>query len=472
MATYYFADNASPNAHANAIQGSDSYNGLHPTWTGGNNGPKRNPANFNFDVLNAGDSVLFARGGYWTGEAVYIFLENPASSSMARTNMIRFGEYDPGTGVTGKPWLNASFMGIMMNGFGGSGVATKGGYLIENIRFSGPQRPFSTDSFGLRLNQPLKWVWVRDCEVHGFKAGVAMGHASGSKCSYVFLQRVRFTGCGLSGIEGSADWLVTEDCEITDNGEGHSLTHGVYGGSSGDETTAITYRHNWIYDNNIVDGVCVGGNFTWRGQLRGSHIYYNKIENRGGRFTNVAWGISHRPGYDTAEYHLWTKIKGNLTRGFATHITVSSAPDVLIEGNTLHDNGSVAAGDPAMIGIGWPVTSLSAEDTTLDARARVRNNTIISDNPRTNTVGIQSAGGSPNSAGTGVVVDGNSFQYGAGGTSVYAMALGETNVSYSSISNNTLSGGSGWHASRTSLAAFQAYYAALPGTTCTGNTNV
>lgn len=469
MTTYYFADNAAPNAHTNAIQGNDAWNGLSPTFVSGSTGPKRNPANFNFNTLNAGDSVLSARGGYWTGEAVYFFVEDPATSSMARTNMITFGQYDPGTGVTGKPWFNATTIGIMFNGFGGTGTATKGGYLVENLKLTGPGRPFASDCFGIRLNQPLKWVWIRDCEIHGWKAGIVMAHGSGSTCSYVRIERNEMQGNGLAAIDGSASWLVAENNNLYDNGEGHALTHAVYGGSSGDETTAITYRHNWLHDNNIVAGVCVGGNFTWRGQLRGSHVDSNIVENTTGRFVSGAWGISHRPGYDTTEYHLWTKIRDNLTRGFSTHITVSSAPDVLIQGNYIHDNGLVSASDPAVVGIGWPVTDLAAEDTTVDARGRVLNNTFVSDNPRAGTQAIWPNGGAENGAGDDVVIDGNSITYGSGTGSSYAMTLSETNTTYASISNNTLSGGAGWNSAHASLASFQAYYGALPGTTCTGN---
>lgn len=468
MATYYFADNAAPNAHPNAIQGNDSWNGLHPTFIGGSNGPKRNPATFNWGVINSGDSVLFARGSYWSN-SFSAFVESPASSSMARTSMIRFGQYDPGTGVTGKPWFNSSGTGWQFHGFGGSGAPVHGGYILENLRITGPG--VSGDNFGVIINPPLQWIIVQDCEIWNFKAGVNMRQEPNGWSRYVVIRRNDFRGCGIGGILGSAENSLIEGNFFTGNGELHALTHAIYYGSGENETRNHTLRHNHLQDNNINgSGVCVGGCLTTRGKMRGLHIEGNLLENTGTRYNTDALGISHFPGYASEEYHFMSRILRNTLRNFRNHIVFGSAPGIHVRDNILVDNGSVADGTPSCTGIAWPqATIFTPGDTTPDSAAVVTGNSFTSTAPRAGTRGLSTNGGADNSPGTGVVINGNTFNLGSGTTDVLAFNLTETNTSYASISNNTLVGGNGWHSGRTSLAAFQAYYAGL-GVACTGNT--
>lgn len=468
MATYYFADNAAPYAHANAIQGNDAYNGLFPTFQGGSNGPKRNPANFNMDNLNAGDSVLCAIGGAWDN-GFSAFVENPATSSMARTNMITFDQYDPGTGVTGKPRFVTSATGWLFNGYGGTGLPTKGGYRIRNLHIVGPG--VVGDNFGITINPPLKWVIVEDCRIENFKAGINVRSETNCNSFYVYLHNNEITGCGLGAIVGTSNWLLCEKQNLHDNGEDHPLTHAIYAGAGIAESTAVTFRLNWLWRNNIdAGGVCRGGSLTCRGRLVGTHFDDNVIENTGGQFDTGAYGLSHLPGYGQVEYHLWTKMRRNTIRGFCSNLVFSSAPEIVVSDNIIQDTGLISQSAPVATLIGFPVVTLDPPDVTRDAGAQILRNTLSSTNPRTGTIGINVAGAAGNSGGADVRADGNTMTFGAGGTSVYAFSLSETLTDYESISNNTLSGSNGWHAGRTSLAAFQSYYAAMPGNVCTGNT--
>jgi Right handed beta helix region len=462
MTTRYFANNAAPNAHALAIQGNDSWNGLFPTFQGGSNGPKRNPDQFDMNNLQAGDEVLFAEGSYWDN-GFNAFIEAPATSSMARTNMIRFGSYDPGTGATGKPWFNTSYMGFLLNGFSGTGPPVRGGYLIEDIKFTGPG--FAGDCFAICINPPLKWVWVRRCEISNFKVGIAVRQEPNCTSSYVLVQDTEIHHCGLAGLEGSSNWLTVDNCNLHHNGEQHPLTHAIYAGSSQVENTAVTFRHNHLHDNNLnEDGACVGGNLTVRGKLRGTHLDDNRVLNEGGKFTMNAYGIAHRPGYDTEEYHLFTKARRNQTSGMQTHVSVSSVPGIVLQGNEMHDNGTVADSAPAAIGIGWPSESLAAEDVTQDSGAQVLDNSFVSDNPRSGTQPIWANGGTENSAGAGVVIRGNNIELGPGAGTSYGMTLETLNVTYADLSNNTLVGGDGWTSAQTSTAALEAFIQGQGGT--------
>lgn len=475
MTTYYFADNAAPGAHANAIQGNDAWNGLAPTDQGGGVGPKRNPANFNMDSLNAGDEVLFAMGGYWTN-SFNMFVENPASSSMARTNMIRFASYDPGTGVTGRPWFKSTTTGFQFNGFSGTGAPTKGGYLIEDIKLEGPVPGgvnFEEDSFGIRLNQPLKWVIVRNCEVFGYKAGIVVAQAAGSVSSYILIYDNEIHHCGLGGIEGCASWFEVRNNNMYANGELHPLTHAIYCGSGQEETTAITFRHNYLHDNNIDGtGACVGGNLTTRGKQVGLHIDDNRVHNEGGEFDGNSAGIAVKPGYPgIVEYMLRFKARRNDISGVQSHISLTSVPGAVVQGNSMRDNGTVAGGAPSVVGIGMPIPDRDAEDVTADSGAQLIGNSFTSINPRNNTRPFWLGHPTGDGLGAGVVLDGNNIELGVGDGTSYAFTLDEVNTTYESISNNTLSGGNGWTADNAALAAFEAHYDGL-GVVCEGNAEV
>lgn len=468
MTIRYFATNSGPDSHANAIQGDDSWNGLFPTYQGGSNGPKRDPINFNMDNLNPGDEIRLAEGSHWVG-SFGMFIENP-TGSMSRDNMIVFGSYDPGLGATGRPKFTSGTYGLFIGGFGGSGPATRGGYLFQNIEIVGP---FSdADDAGILLNPPHKWVIFDNCKVSGYQAGISVRSEPAASNSYVLIKDCDLRGNRLAGVLGCCTQFTIENTFFTGNGNLHSLTHAIYAGSSQHESKAVTIRQCRLIDNNIDgDGVCVGGNLTIRGMLDGTHINDNIVRNTGGKFVADAWGISHRPAYSSEEYHLNTIIRRNSVSNFQTLITFSSAPGCIVEGNDLLDEGTAADSCPAVNFIGFPVGDLSEEDTTQDDAAIVRNNSIRSVTPRAGTKGVFILEGNTNHAGANIVIDGNTFEFeGTSPGNVYAMDITDVDASYASISDNTLTGGDGWHPDYASTAAFEGHFDGLAGCVAEGNT--
>lgn len=470
MTIRYFATNSGPESHPNAIQGDDSWNGLFPTYQGGSDGPKRNPINFNMDNLNPGDSIRLARGSHWV-DAFGMFIENP-TGSMSRDDMIVFEDYDPGLGATGRPKFTASTYGLFIGGFGGSGPATRGGYLFRNIEVEGPYS--DADDAGILLNPPHKWVIFENCKVQGYQAGISVRSEAAASNSYVLILDCQLEGNRLAGVLGCCSQFVIENSDFTGNGALHSLTHAAYIGSSQHESSGVTIRQNRMIDNNIdEDGVCVGGNLTIRGMLRGTHINDNIVRNTGGKFEVDAWGISHRPAYSSEEYHLYTAIRRNVVENFQTLITFSSAPGCIVEGNQLLDEGNVADGTPAVNFIGFPVADLSEEDTTQDDAAIVRNNSIRSLAPRIGTRGVLILEGNTNHAGDNIVIDGNTFEFeGTSPGNVYAMQITDVDATYASISDNTVSGGNGWHPDYATLSAFEGHFDGLAGCVAEGNADV
>jgi hypothetical protein len=486
MTTRYFADNTGVGAHVNAVAGNDAWNGLYPVHIGGSDGPKRLLSAFNMDNLNAGDEVLCAMGGAWDEVGgLAAFIENPATTSMAWTNMIRFGMYDPGTGVTGKPRINTNGLGLLFNGYGGSGAPTKGGYIIEDLHIVGPYDPEADDA-GITINPPLTHVIVQRCKVEGFTAGVSQRNETGGKNFYVALLDNDFTGCRLGGILGAASWNLVEGNYVHECGSLHALTHGVYYGSGVNENHAITFQHNLITNNNIdVDGTsedvntypgaCVGGNMTIRGKLLGVHFKDNEVSNPGGKYTTAAYGFSMFPGYGQEEYHLEVEVCRNKIQGFCSNLVFAAAPFIKVLDNDIHDNGVVDGDTPPCTGIGWSVPNLNLPDVTRDEGALIGGNTFRTDDPRPGTRGLWTnglTGPETNSPGDDVQIIGNTFRLGDGTAgNVWAMDLTEVGTTYLNITSNNREGGNGWASAYPSLAAFEAYYATV-ATNCNSNNDI
>lgn len=479
MATYYFADNASPYAQPGAIQGNDAYNGLHPTFIGGSNGPKRNPANFNMDNLNAGDNVLFAQGGGWDTSFI-AFIENPATTSRSWSNPITFGSYNAVPGLTQRPYFHTSSMGFLLGGYGQTGAISAGGFVFSHLKIEGAYG--SADDAGIVINPPRSHIVIVDCEIKGFQCDINVRFEAGGQSAYIYIHRNDLSYGRLGAIVGSAQDMTIENNDCHDNGNRHNLTHTMYLGASANVTRRMIVRGNHIYRSNIdtdgtsgqvgtFPGCAVGGHLTFRGQLHDACIEDNLIENTGGKFNINCYGISHFPGYDAAEFHHWTKIRRNHTMGMQSHIPFGSCPNIEVRDNVMTDNGVVGE-SPAATAVGWPAnTSYGSNDSTHDDAAQIINNRFVSTDPRTGTRFLNTDAGVDNSPGDNVRIDGNTAIFGANASSdVRMFDLTETDTTYVSISNNRKVGGDGWATGYASLAAFEAHYGALVGTVCTGNT--
>lgn len=479
MTTYYFADNAAPYAQSGAIQGDDAWNGLHPTWIGGVNGPKRNPANFNMNSLQAGDNVLFAQGGGWSTDFV-MFIENPATTSMSWDNPITFDWYNHNVLLTNRPMFKTSGLGILLGGFSQTGPITRGGFVFRHLHIEGPYS--SADDYAICVNPPTSHVLIELCKFSGFQAPISVRSESGGQNAYIDIHNNEVDSGRLAAILGTAQDMLVEKNDLHDNGNRHNLTHTMYLGASLNISRRMHVRVNHVYRSNIdtdgtsgqtgtFPGACVGGNITFRGQLVDFYVDDNRVENTGGKFNINAYGISHFPGYSAEEFHLYTKIRRNYTMGFQSHIAFGSCPNIEISGNIGIDNGVVGE-SPVTSYIGWPAnTSFGSNDSTHDQAAQILNNHYTSYTPRTGSRMITNQSGVDNSPGDGVRIDGNTaiFQTLGSQTNIYMMSLTETNTTYASISNNRLNGGNGWASAYASLAAFQAHYSGLSGTACTGN---
>lgn len=470
MTVYYFADNQT-GAHANAAVGDNNNAGTSSA------APKRTTAGFNFNALTSGDELRFATGGCWIITAPLVSFGTATADA---SNPIIVGSYDPGGGVTGKPWIKATLavnVGVFdAGGFSGTDPV-RGGYLVDGFKIEGMAVP--VEGSAVMMKAPIRNFTIQNCEVINFWTGIRsyVGAAGATNTHFKCLDN-DITGSGFTGWLGAATDCLIEGNDFHHNGSANTQHHGIYYGSGTVANSRTIIRHNTVRDNNLSGGQAVGGNLTYRGSLTDTIIENNLVYNSTGLYAQGSWAISHFAAYSQAESHVRTVIRGNTTVNHPVGIEFGNAPDIIVENNTIID---LSTSGGAFAGIVWTYSPDERADDAFDARAQVRNNTIYASNPRTGSVGIRTqtygAGLTLHTPGSNIDIVNNLIYFAnppPTGTTNY-FALTETSpTSYDSIIKNLCSGGSGWTSTRTTLATFESYYngLVLNGTTCVATDNI
>lgn len=464
MTTYYFADNQT-GAHPSAAVGSNSNAGT------SSSAPKRNTEGFNFNSLVAGDQVLFAIGGCWIRSDGNAIVNCERSDALDATNPVIFGTYDPGGGVSGKPWLKCTSGSAVMTfgAFNGSPTGVyRGGFIVRGLRIDGQD---VADIVGIRWWSNHSNITVEDCDIQDCHVGndLHLGpDSTGDLTRFFHFRRNYLTGNAFTGWLGAGNDILIEKNTFEANGSNNALHHGIYygAGSPTAEHYRVVIRHNTFANNNSAGGVLSGGHLTFRGRLNYSTVEDNLVYSTATSMTGNSYAISHFAAYSSAEHHDKTIIRGNRTYNIPVGIYFSSAPGIVIENNVhvdLTSGYTARAGGIVGVDGGSGLNSDSG-----DGQAKIRNNSIYFANGRPGMEGvcIQQA------AGTGISVDNNVVIYGSiESGSPYAFSLTEAGgVTYTSIRNNFIGGAYlGWHSGYTSLSSFQTHFDGLSGTDCSGN---
>jgi hypothetical protein len=470
MTIYYFADNQT-GAHPSAAVGDNTNAGTSSA------APKRNFVGFNFDGLVAGDQVLLAIGGCWIAPSGETAIRCERADALDADNPIIFGTYDPGGGVSGRPWIKGDGQFIIELG-ANNGSPTgvyHGGYTIRGLHLDSLDTYIDNgdafDASTIKIWSNNWAVLIEDCVVRGGWIGIDLNlgpDSFGDQGRYIDIHQCEIYDHGFTGWLGAGSDILIENCAIHNNGlnlaEG-AFHHGIYygGGRETQQYYRAVIRHNDLYDNNTVGGSMQGGHLTVRGRLNYTTIENNLVRTSGTQ-TGGSYAISHSAAYSDPESHYKTVIRGNRTYNITRGINFGSAPGIVVENNVHVD---LTTGNTQAAGGIVGATAGGAGDEG-DGQAKIRNNSIYIYEQRTGAYGI----GIEGAAGTGIQIDNNAIVFGAGsaGTS-YAFSLTETGgVTYTSIRNNFLGGSfSGWHSGYASLANFESHFDALSGTDCSGN---
>ncbi|MBC7992608.1 MAG: right-handed parallel beta-helix repeat-containing protein, partial [Rhizobacter sp.] len=314
---YYFSD-CQAGAAAGCVTGNNSNAGT------GSAAPKRDLSGFNVNTLPAGAQLLFQRGGAWNW--VNVRLEN---NNVTPAQPMVIDAYGSGE----RPLFRVNLGGASAIDFGNyNNTSNDGGYTLRNVKLDG----LGSSATGLFLIHNLRHVTIESTEITGFHIAIHAQSRAPHGVTNVLIRNNSISGNTAMGILGQLSDSVIEGNQFHSNNyiSGSGFNHGTYLSGNADGGRNIVLRNNRYTRNSALNGVCLGGNMTFHGQLDGVLIEGNTIEQDAA--TAGCWLMSITQGYDTAEWFRNFVVRGNrLINGGNTAIAVQSAPGIVLEDNLI-----------------------------------------------------------------------------------------------------------------------------------------
>lgn len=375
-ATNYYVCDCDSASDPNCIAGNDSNSGTNVS------SPWRTTSKVSsvINSLQAGDQILFAKGGAWTDASI----GNIYNFNSSAGNPIIFDSYTPPWGGTAKPILvEARNETNLFNFIDGGNADHDEGYSIRNLNLNGG----GTGQWGVFAYNDADYITLENLDISGFEIGV---HCAGSNTpnpgadnqnQNMSLLNSMITNCSNQGFLGGADFLLIENCFFENNGFAQAVfNHNIYI-SDGDN---IIIRNNELYRSAVINSMADGVSLVVHGMHNNLIIEGNYIHEDPGMTTGNAWGIGVDPGgYDIPEGVTGLVIKGNLiTNMFNNCIAVTSTPGAIIENNVIinenaADLHAIVAPDRLRDSDDLPTTNIT-----------IRNNSIYLRNANTLTKAI------------------------------------------------------------------------------------
>lgn len=298
-----------------------------------------------FNKMDAGDSVLFCRGGVFP--AVKQTRLGNWKCSVEKT--CTFADY----GNTSKPAPMILADGITALNFENGGDAKQdGGYHIKNLTLMGKSQSHS----GIRFFNDVDDVIMENLHIEGFNGGVytaganapEAGSGSNGTNDRLTLKNSTFINNKSVGFYGGCNDCLIENNHFENNGFGRRiLDHNIYIGRVSSDpnhfVNNITIRNNTLLKSTHINGKCDGVSLVVHGRVRGLTIENNTIKEEVGKVTQYCWGIAIDPGYHNAdESFVGLKIHNNKLFNVGNiGIGCSSCKDAVISDNIIIDEGDV-----------------------------------------------------------------------------------------------------------------------------------
>lgn len=241
--------------------------------------------------LNAGDTVLFAKGSAYDGVSWGI------TGGTSGSNPITIDSYTSSvsTGGTNPPRFNNA---------GGSNAITiqsGSGYTLKNINLQGSS---SNSAIFIYTNNDLavQWITLDTVTLNGFAIGFDCEASSASvRPRFLTLKNSTITNnLGLAGVYADCDDLTVINNTISSNGGPANTDHNVYFANSStlsNGSRAYTLALNYISDSAQSGGSCIGTHVEIEGVKTGVNVYGNYIINTGSTADVGCWGLEVVSGY-------------------------------------------------------------------------------------------------------------------------------------------------------------------------------
>ncbi|MCK5609423.1 right-handed parallel beta-helix repeat-containing protein [Candidatus Pacearchaeota archaeon] len=398
--TVYFVSACDSGADVDCVVGNDSNDGL----SHGNAWATYDKAQDEFGNLDAGDEILFAKGGVFDISGSVAWVNDNATAE----NPVVIGDYTPtwGSGDEGKPIIVQAGSSGNVFGLDNAGLATsQEGYKFQNIELQCTDG--SATGWGIFLYNDIDDVTIDNLDISGCAIGV---HAGGSQtcesdptCDGLN-ERLTIRNSTINdntgqGYLGGSNNYIIENNTFSDNGSGSSQSHNLYLSNESDGTriSGNTLTHSSLNGSDICQGISL--------VVHGVHsdllIENNQITEDSAKAANGCYGLQVGPAYGSTESFTNVTIRGNtITDVGRIAIHVGACQNCIVENNIINEiNQSVG-----FTGINVPMAG-SGGDATVD-QMTIRNNTIHIGSTPANGTGIKL-----NDEGANHTVTGNVIQY-------------------------------------------------------------
>lgn len=426
LAADHYVSDCQAGADDDCVAGDDSNAGTSPSK------PWRTLAQANaaFASFAAGDRILFARGGSFSGDE---HEWTNASCKVAEPCVL--ADYDPpwASGDEGRPILSSA--GTRFFHF-----VAGSGYEMRNLELRGLG---DGTTWAIIVEAGIDGLVVDNLVIQNFAIGFYGGHPAPS---HVTFSNSRVLHNRTFGWFGGANQSLIEDNYFEDNGTEAIFDHNIYFSYA----TDTVIRGNELYKSDMGGtGQCRGTSLVVHGQSQRITVEGNYVHEDVGAAEGGCWGIALVPGYSSAEDFSGSIIRGNRVVNVGNlAIGASSCPDCVIENNVIVQEQAYGAD-----GIRVPTAPRDPEDVA-DDHATVRNNSIYMNPGPGGSKGIVVG-----KEGGAHVVVGNIVSYTGSSSDFFCFELSLPPDSYEAVDNNicSFSGRGYWEYSTFStLAEWQA----------------
>jgi hypothetical protein len=290
-----------------------------------------------FNSMNGGDSVLFCKGGKFPAPNRNT-LFNPKCSA---NSVCTLGAYGQGN----KPEIFSTGQTAALYFTDSGDPSPSKGYLIKDLALVSD----STTLFGIELLNDVDDVTIENVHIQGFGIGVysagsnpvTSSDVNGTNDRLVLRDSTIINNYGQGWLGGGVGVLIENNIFENNGFEKAVFNHNIYlSGKEANPSSDIIVRGNTLYKSAFINGSCQGVSLVGHGLISNLLIEDNLIKEDEGTAGFGCWGIAIDTGYSTEEEFRGLVIRNNTIENLGgLAIGCSSCVDVVVEGNTITDNG-------------------------------------------------------------------------------------------------------------------------------------
>lgn len=293
-----------------------------------------------FSKLNAGDQLLFCKGGQFIAASTYTLFNTKATAD----NPITIASYTPANASNSAAPQIVNTLGNAFY-FNTRNTATAdGGVIIKDLNISGDGK-----GYGVFLLNGFSNVTVDNVTISNFHAGMDIGGGA-LQSNNITLKDSTIINNWEQGFLGGANNLLIENNTFENNGfKGKNATyfyHNVYLSTPihGSPNHNVIIKGNTLYKAAMRDGMCGGASLVAHGETNGLLIDSNTIKEDKGAAKQYCYGIGVGPAYSDAEKFTDVKITNNklLNMGMIG-IALGSIVGGEVKDNVIMDQGNLLA---------------------------------------------------------------------------------------------------------------------------------